>query len=44
MRNHDIGNSGIVERRSLLKAAAAFGGAINISCNRTRCFRGGSGK
>jgi enoyl-CoA hydratase len=31
MRNHDMGNSGMVERRSLLKAAAAFGGLSTLA-------------
>ena len=31
MRNHDTGNSGMVERRSLLKAAAAFGGLSTLA-------------
>jgi hypothetical protein len=31
MSNHDMGNSGMVERRSLLKAAAAFGGLSTLA-------------
>src|SRR3984885_12917537 len=31
MRNHDMGNSGMVERRSILKAAAAFGGLSTLA-------------
>ena len=31
MRNHDMGNSGMVERRSILKAAAAFGGPSTLA-------------
>ena len=31
MRNHDMGNSGMVERRSLLKAVAAFGGLSTLA-------------
>ena len=30
-RTHDMGNSGMVERRSILKAAAAFGGLSTIA-------------
>jgi enoyl-CoA hydratase len=30
-RKHDMGNSGMVERRSLLKAAAAFGGLSTLA-------------
>jgi hypothetical protein len=44
MRNHDIGNSGMVERRSILKAAAAFGGLSTLAVIAPHCFRGGSGK
>jgi enoyl-CoA hydratase len=31
MRNHGMGNSGMVERRSLLKAAVAFGGLSTLA-------------
>ena len=31
MSNHDMGNSGMIERRSILKAAAAFGGLSTLA-------------